>query len=68
MSDEFTEIADLQLPYSRRAQLREVEYEGGMTMLRLVLREGRRITQVELDPETAGTLGATLQSWAEGKG
>jgi len=60
MAERLTEIGELELPYRRHARLREVEFEGGMKMVRLVLREGRRITQVDLDAESAGRLGAML--------
>ena len=39
MSDDFREIANYELPYSRKAELREVSFEGGMKMLRLILRD-----------------------------
>lgn len=63
MSDEFREIASFELPYSRKAELREVRFEGGMTMLRLVLREGRRITQVDLDADAALALSSAMGDW-----
>ena len=37
-----------------------VDFEGGMSMVRLVLREGTRITQVDLDAATATSLGEAL--------
>ncbi len=64
MSDEFREIANYELPYSRKAELREVTFEGGMKMLRLILREGRRITQVDLDADTAMALSDAMGDWA----
>jgi len=60
MTESFTEIAELDLPYRRHARLREVEFDGGMKMVRLVLREGHRITQVDLDAESARALGTLL--------
>lgn len=66
MSDQdLTDLASFDLPYSRKAQLREVEFDGGMKMLRLVLREGRRITQVDLDPETAKALADAMVEWSK---
>lgn len=64
MSDELREIANYELPYSRKAELREVEFEGGMKMLRLILREGRRITQVDLDADSAAALSDAMGDWA----
>lgn len=64
MSDELREIANFQLPYSRKAELREVTFDGGMKMLRLILREGRRITQVDLDADSASALADAMGDWA----
>jgi len=65
MSDEYREIANYDLPYSRKAELREVTFDGGMKMLRLVLREGRRITQVDLDADAAMALSDAMGDWAK---
>lgn len=64
MSDEFREIAAYELPYSRKAELREVTFDGGMKMLRLILREGKRITQVDLDADSAAALSDAMGDWA----
>lgn len=63
MSDEYREIANYELPYSRKAELREVTFDGGMKMLRLVLREGKRITQVDLDADSAMALSDAMGDW-----
>ena len=63
MSDEFREIAAYELPYSRKAELREVTFDGGMKMLRLILREGKRITQVDLDADSAMALSDAMGDW-----
>jgi hypothetical protein len=68
MSDEFREIANYELPYSRKAELREVTFDGGMKMLRLILREGRRITQVDLDQDSAMALSDSMGDWARQQG
>jgi len=68
MSDDLREIANYELPYSRKAELREVSFDGGMKMLRLILREGRRITQVDLDQDSAMALSDTLGDWARQQG
>ncbi len=46
-------------------KLEDVTYEGGMKMLQLKIREGRRFTVLELDPETAQHWGAAMVEWAE---
>ena len=63
MTDEFREIANYELPYSRKAELREVTFDGGMKMLRLILREGKRITQVDLDADSALALSDAMGDW-----
>lgn len=61
MTDEtFRDIAQIALPYSRHATVREVTFDSGMKMTRLILREGKRITQVDLDAETARALADAL--------
>lgn len=64
MNDDYKELAALDLPYSRKAELREVTFDGGMKMLRLVLREGRRITQIDLDGASAAALAEAMAGWA----
>jgi hypothetical protein len=62
------DIAIYELPYRRKAELREFTYESGMKMLRLVLREGHRITQVELDSATAAAMATEMDAWAKAQG
>lgn len=65
MTDNIREIALYDLPYGRKAELREIQFEGGMNMLRLVLREGKRITQVDLDADVASAIAAEMQTWTK---
>lgn len=60
MGEVLTDLAEFDLPYRRKAQLRRVTFDSGMVLTRLVLREGTRITQVDLDSEAAITLGEAL--------
>lgn len=60
MAEEHIELAVFELPYRRKAAIRRVTFDSGMTMARLVLREGTRITQVDLDAEAALKLGEAL--------
>ena len=69
MADEVTtDIAEIELPFGRRARLKNVAFESGLNMLRLVLREGKRITIVDMDAEAAGRLGDEIRAWAERQG
>ena len=61
MADETViEIGEFDLPFGRRAILRGVTHDSGLRMVRLILREGRRITQVDMDEAAARDLGAAL--------
>lgn len=69
MADEtLTTLAELELPFGRRAIVREVGYDSGLRLVRLVLREGKRITQVDLDAGAARDLAQWLQTAAEHTG
>ncbi len=65
MTETFRTIAEYELPYMRKAELREADFDSGMKMLRLVLREGKRITQIDLDVNSARVMGAEMLKWAE---
>ena len=60
MAEVIHEIARFELPYRRRAIVKEVIFNGGMRMTRLIIKEGTRITQVDLDAEAAENIGKTL--------
>ena len=48
--------------------LRQVEYvHGGMHLLRLRIREGRRFTVFDLDPVIAREWGMAMLKWAQGQ-
>ncbi len=59
-----TELAEHILPFGRRVRLLDVDYHNGLHMLRMIWREGKRITQVDTDPANAAALGADLLDWA----
>ena len=65
MGDVVTTLEDVELPFRRKASVRKVDFESGMSMVRLVLREGTRITQVDLDEVTAKKLASALSSAAQ---
>ena len=65
MSDNIRDLTEYELPFRRKAELREVQFEGGLNMLRLVLREGKRITQVDMDVEVATTIANDILAWAK---
>ncbi len=66
MSDvERTPLLTLEAPYRREVRLEHIDFDSGMKMLRVVVREGHRITQLDLDPATARAWGAAMVDWAE---
>lgn len=58
-------IATYDAPYRREVRLEEVAFESGMEMLRVIVREGHRITQLDLDRDTARAWGRAMVTWAE---
>ncbi len=65
MAEELNEIAKIELPYRRRVAVKEAIFDSGMRMTRLVIKEGTRITQVDLDDEAAEALGTVLLQSAQ---
>jgi hypothetical protein len=67
MNDERVELlTEFGAPYGRSVRLEQVEYESGLCMLRVRIREGRRFTVMDLDRETASLWAAAMSSWAGG--
>ena len=60
-----TDLVTLAAPYRREVRLEHVVFDSGMQMLRVVVREGHRITQLDLDPDTARTWGTVMTDWAD---
>jgi hypothetical protein len=62
-----TELTQMKVPLGgQEIALQQIDFvEGGMGMLRLRIREGKRFTIFDLDPLTARNLGSTMQQWAE---
>lgn len=63
--EKLTELGEFELPFGRIARLKSVEFESGLRFVRLILREGRRITQVDMDEASARNLGAALVAASE---
>jgi hypothetical protein len=67
-TDTMTLIENFELPYTRKASLHDHEFESGMHLLRLTIREGHRITAVDIGPEQAKAMGRRMLAWAEKQG
>lgn len=57
-------LAEVEAPYRRKVLLQEATYESGMKLLRMTLREGHRITIVDIDAEAANSIADVLRDWA----
>jgi hypothetical protein len=62
--DNLTNISEHELPYGRKLDLKNLDHESGLQMLRLTFREGKRITIIDLDSDSAKILGDNLINWA----
>jgi hypothetical protein len=56
----------LEAPYRREVWLDDVQFESGMRLLRVTIKEGRRFTQLDLDEATADQCGHAMLDWAHG--
>jgi hypothetical protein len=58
-----TDLETINAPWNKTVTLQEIAYEGGMKMLRLRIKEGKRFTDLELDTETLRNLNGSLTNW-----
>ncbi len=63
-----TRLERFEAPYKREITLDNVDFESGMRLLRITIREGRRFTILDIDAPTAAHLGSALANWAEQAG
>lgn len=63
-------LASLSVPLGgQQVELQEIDYEtGGMPLLRVRIREGRRFTVFDIDPASARTWGEAMVAWARNRG
>ena len=51
---------------NQEIELQQIDHvEGGMSLLRIRIREGKRFTIFDVDPATALQWSAAMQRWAE---
>ena len=58
-------LDEFDAPYGRKVKLEAVEYESGLRILRLRIREGNRFTILDIDENTARHWGTAMCAWAE---
>lgn len=63
---QLTELAKFQVPLGgQQIELHQIDHvEGGMSLLRIRIREGKRFTIFDIDPATAQQWAAAMQTWA----
>lgn len=62
-----SELAKLSVPLGgQQIELQQIDHaEGGMSMLRVRIRENKRFTIFDLDPVTAAQWASVMQHWAD---
>jgi hypothetical protein len=59
------ELAQLVLPWNKHLSLISFVYEGGLPMLRLRIREGRRFTDLDITAADAEAIAGYLSRWVD---
>lgn len=64
---QINEIEKFRIPLGgQEIELQQIDYaEGGMSMLRIRIRESKRFTIFDVDPVTARQWGEAMLRWAE---
>lgn len=64
---QISELAKFKVPLgSQEIELQQIDHvEGGMSLLRIRIREGKRFTIFDIDPITAKLWADVMQSWAD---
>jgi hypothetical protein len=64
---QISELAKFKVPLgNQEIELQQIDHvEGGMSLMRIRIREGKRFTIFDIDPETAQHWAKAMQSWAD---
>ena len=64
---QITEITKIKVPLgSQEIELQQIDHvEGGMSLMRIRIREGKRFTIFDIDPGTAQQWASAMQHWAD---
>jgi hypothetical protein len=67
---ELVPLAKLTVPLgAQEIELEQIDHApGGMSLLRVRIREGRRFTVFDIDPQSARRWGEAMVAWAETQG
>jgi hypothetical protein len=63
--EEKERLATLIAPFGREVRLDEVRFESGMRLMRVTIREGKRITALDIDAQTALAWANVMNLWGE---
>jgi hypothetical protein len=64
VSDETVRDLDrFDAPWNKQVTLQDVQYDSGLRMLRIRIREGTRFTVMDIDEDTARHWGAAMAGW-----
>lgn len=58
-------IETIAAPYGREVRLDEVQFESGMRLLRVTIREGHRFTILDIDAATAAQWSSAMKEWSK---
>ena len=63
---QISELMKIKVPLgSQEIELQQIDHsEGGMSLLRVRIREGKRFTIFDIDPETSRQWGSAMLAWA----
>ncbi len=64
-AEEKERLETLVAPFGREVRLDEVRFESGLKLLRVTIREGKRITQLDVDAQTALAWAKIMKLWGE---
>jgi len=64
---QISELAKFKVPLgNQEIELQQIDHvEGGMSLMRIRIREGKRFTIFDIDPSTAQQWAAAMQRWAD---
>ncbi len=65
-----TDLTKINVPLGgQQIELQQIDHaEGGMSMLRVRIREGKRFTIFDVDPKTAAQWASIMQQWVDTQG
>jgi len=65
ISETVTQLDKFTAPYGREIKLENVDYENGMRVLRVHIREGNRFTVMDINDTVAAQWGGVMTAWAK---